>query len=54
MADKKVKEPKVKAPKTKAPKKRKLKTYQQRQDRNGYAFMAPWIIGFLVFTAFIA
>ncbi|MBR2213524.1 MAG: sugar ABC transporter permease [Eubacterium sp.] len=52
MADKKVKEPKVKAPKTKAPKKRKLKTYQQRQDRNGYAFMAPWIIGFLAFTAF--
>lgn len=47
MANKKVKEPK-----TKAPKKRKLKTYQQRQDRNGYAFMAPWIIGFLAFTAF--
>lgn len=47
MADKKVKEPKVKAPK-----KKKLKTYQQRQDRNGYAFMAPWIIGFLAFTAF--
>ena len=55
MADKKVKEPKTKAPKpakAKAPKKRKLKTYQQRQDRNGYAFMAPWIIGFLAFTAF--
>ncbi len=55
MADKKVKEPKapkVKEPKTKAPKKKKLKTYQQRQDRNGYAFMAPWIIGFLAFTAF--
>ena len=49
MADKKVKEPKTKAPKNK---KRKLKTYQQRQDRNGYAFMAPWIIGFLAFTAF--
>lgn len=47
MADKKVKEAKVKSPK-----KRKLKTYQQRQDRNGYAFMAPWIIGFLAFTAF--
>ena len=47
MADKKVKEPKAKAPK-----KKKLKTYQQRQDRNGYAFMAPWIIGFLAFTAF--
>ena len=56
MADKKVKEPKTKAPKpekaAKAPKKRKLKTYQQRQDRNGYAFMAPWIIGFFAFTAF--
>ncbi len=57
MADKKVKEPKTKAPKVKEPKvktskKKKLKTYQQRQDRNGYAFMAPWIIGFLVFTAF--
>ena len=55
MADKKVKEPKapkVKEPKTKAPRKKKLKTYQQRQDRNGYAFMAPWIIGFLAFTAF--
>lgn len=38
--------------KTKAPKKRKLKTYQQRQDRSGYGFMAPWIIGFLAFTAF--
>ncbi len=33
-------------------KKKKLKTYQQRQNRTGYAFMAPWIIGFLVFTAF--
>ncbi|MBR3173945.1 MAG: sugar ABC transporter permease [Eubacterium sp.] len=51
MADKKVKAPKP--PKTpKQPKKKKLKTYQQRQDRNGYAFMAPWIIGFLAFTAF--
>lgn len=51
MADKKVKAPKP--PKTpKPPKKKKLKTYQQRQDRNGYAFMAPWIIGFLAFTAF--
>ncbi len=52
MAGKKDKAPKVKEPKTKAPKKKKLKTYQQRQDRNGYAFMAPWIIGFLAFTAF--
>ena len=51
MADKKAKAPKpAKTPKQ--PKKKKLKTYQQRQDRNGYAFMAPWIIGFLAFTAF--
>ncbi len=39
----------------KAPKKekhKKMRTYQQRQDRNGYAFMAPWIIGFAIFTLF--
>lgn len=38
-----------------APKKekhKKMRTYQQRQDRNGYAFMAPWIIGFAIFTLF--
>lgn len=36
----------------KAPKKKKMRTYQQRQDRAGYAFMAPWIIGFAIFTLF--
>lgn len=30
----------------------KMRTYQQRQDRTGYMFMAPWIIGFLAFTLF--
>ncbi|NLP34874.1 MAG: sugar ABC transporter permease [Clostridiales bacterium] len=33
-------------------KKKKLITYQQRQNRHGYRFMLPWIIGFLIFTAF--
>ena len=33
-------------------KKKKMRTYQQRQDRSGYAFMAPWIIGFVIFTLF--
>lgn len=32
-------------------KQKKLKTYQQRQSRNGYRFMMPWIIGFSIFTA---
>lgn len=31
---------------------KKLRTYQQRQNRLGYAFMAPWILGFMVFTLF--
>lgn len=31
---------------------KKIKTYQQRQNRNGYKFMLPWIVGFLIFTAF--
>jgi ABC-type sugar transport system permease subunit len=31
---------------------RKMKTWKQRQNRNGYMFMIPWIIGFAVFTAF--
>jgi len=31
---------------------KKRKTFRQRQNRYGYLFMAPWIIGFLVFTAF--
>lgn len=59
MADKKAKTaPEVKAKETKveaakATKKgRKMRTYQQRQDRAGYAFMSPWIIGFLLFTLF--
>ena len=26
--------------------------YEKRQNRLGYAFMAPWIIGFLLFTLF--
>lgn len=33
-------------------KKKKMRTYQQRQDRNGYMFMAPWIVGFTIFTLF--
>lgn len=32
--------------------KKKLRTYQQRQNRLGYAFMSPWIIGFVIFTLF--
>lgn len=36
----------------KAPKKKKMRTYQQRQNRSGYAFMAPWIVGFAIFTLF--
>ena len=43
----------VKADKpAKTPKKKKMRTYQQRQNRSGYAFMAPWIIGFSIFTLF--
>ena len=49
MADNKKKEVKALKPE-KAPKKKKMRTYQQRQDRAGYGFMAPWIIGFAVFT----
>jgi ABC-type sugar transport system permease subunit len=29
-----------------------MKTWKQRQNRNGYMFMLPWIVGFAVFTAF--
>lgn len=29
----------------------KLKTFQQRQNRYGYTFLLPWLIGFVVFTA---
>ena len=40
-------------PKKDKPKKaKKMRTYQQRQDRTGYMFMAPWIVGFALFTLF--
>ena len=29
---------------------RKKKSFQKRQDKYGYLFMLPWIIGFLIFT----
>lgn len=29
---------------------RKTKSFQRRQDKYGYLFMLPWILGFLVFT----
>ena len=28
----------------------KLKSFQKRQDKYGYMFMLPWIIGFIIFT----
>lgn len=28
----------------------KLKSFQKRQDKYGYMFMLPWIIGFVIFT----
>lgn len=31
---------------------KKMRTFRQRQNRNGYLFMLPWILGFLVFTLF--
>ena len=31
---------------------KKMKTWKQKQNRNGYLFMLPWILGFAVFTAF--
>lgn len=31
---------------------KRTKTYQRRQNRLGYLFMTPWIIGFAVFTLF--
>ena len=47
---------KATAPKAEKPAKtkrtKKMRTYQQRQDRTGYMFMAPWILGFLLFTLF--
>ncbi|MDF2951822.1 MAG: transporter, permease component [Anaerocolumna sp.] len=35
----------------KGAKRRKMKTFEQRQNRFGYLFMLPWIIGFVIFTA---
>ncbi len=32
-------------------KQKKLLTYHQRQNRQGYRFMLPWIVGFVIFTA---
>ena len=31
-------------------KKRRGSSWQRRQDRLGYFFMAPWIIGFFLFS----
>lgn len=31
---------------------RRSKSYERRQNRLGYLFMTPWIIGFVVFTLF--
>jgi ABC-type sugar transport system permease subunit len=33
-------------------KNKKLMTFRKRQNKQGYMFMMPWIIGFLCFTAF--
>lgn len=33
-------------------KRKRLKSFQERQNKRGYLFMLPWIIGFLLFTAF--
>lgn len=35
---------------SRATKKTRRKSFQRRQDKYGYIFMAPWIIGFIVFT----
>jgi ABC-type sugar transport system permease subunit len=32
-------------------KKKKLTTFAERQNKLGYRFMLPWIIGFIIFTA---
>lgn len=32
-------------------KKKKMTSFQQKQNRQGYMFMLPWIIGFIIFTA---
>ncbi|HHT97009.1 MAG TPA: sugar ABC transporter permease [Clostridiales bacterium] len=31
---------------------KKITAYQRRQNKKGYKFMLPWIIGFMLFTAF--
>lgn len=31
-------------------KKTRRKSFQKRQDKYGYIFMAPWIVGFIIFT----
>lgn len=31
-------------------KKTRRKSFQKRQDKYGYIFMAPWILGFIIFT----
>jgi ABC-type sugar transport system permease subunit len=33
-------------------KSKKMMTFRKRQNRQGYMFMLPWIIGFITFTAF--
>lgn len=46
------KETKQKKVQPKEKRKKKMQTYQHRQNKYGYAFMAPWIVGFLLFTLF--
>lgn len=42
-----------KAVKEKTPRSgRRAKSYEKRQNRLGYGFMLPWIIGFVIFTLF--
>ena len=52
MAEEKIKSATTPKTQPKPKKRKKMRTYQQRQDRTGYMFMAPWIIGFLAFTLF--
>lgn len=33
-------------------KRKRLKSFQERQNKRGYLFMLPWILGFVLFTAF--
>ncbi len=39
-------------PEIKRTKSGRTKGYEKRQNRLGYAFMAPWILGFVIFTLF--